>query len=54
MPPTPPEIAPVVGSIVAPSPGSGLKLKLPPAVPEIVATAAVPWQKSAIANVASS
>jgi len=54
VPPTPPLISPVAGSIVAPSLTAGLNVNVPPGVPVTVALLAVPSQKSDRVNEASS
>ena len=48
----PPVTVPVAGSITEPSPGSGLKAKVPPVVPSMVAVA--PSQVGVIVKLASS
>ena len=54
VPATPFEIAPETPSIVAPSPGAGLKVNVPPAVPVTAAEFAAPKQKSVSVNDGSS
>ncbi len=44
-PPTPPVISPLLGSIVAPSPGTGSKINVPPDVIILVGPLGSPAQK---------